>query len=146
MSAIGNRTILKAADEAFLRRDWKAFASLHAESVIVHSPLSTDPTKGREAHVEQLTNILTAFPDLRVDTIRAFGEGPWMCCEQTMTGTHTGPLPGPAGQLLPPTNMAIRLDVCTVFKLEGGQITEEHLYFELAGLMAQLGFAPGPEV
>jgi len=32
--------------------------------------------------------------------------------------------------------------VAVVFNLEGGQITEVHEYFDLAGFMAQLGLGP----
>ncbi len=31
---------------------------------------------------------------------------------------------------------------CTVYKFEGGEVTEERDYFDLHGMMAQLGLAP----
>lgn len=137
-----NIAVVRATDEALMKQDWDALGKLHANSVIVHSPMSPEPTKGRDAHIEGLKELVSAFPDMSVTEVRTFGEGDWVCGEVTMKGTHKGPLPGPAGQLIPPTNKPFRIDLCTVFKLEGGEITEEHTYFDLAGMMTQLGLMP----
>jgi hypothetical protein len=58
--------------------------------------------------------------------------------------THpaTWPLEGPGGQTIPAPNKPVRLTFCGVGRIEGGEIAEEHNFFDLLGMMAQLGVAP----
>lgn len=108
----------------------------------MYSPQTPEPTKGIAPHRESMQGLLTAFPDMQMTEEQSFGQGDWMCVTWTATGTHTGPLAGPGGQTIPPTGKPVRLDLCGVAKVEGGKITEEHNYFDLLGMMAQLGLAP----
>ncbi len=82
------------------------------------------------------------MPDTRLDVVRTFGQGDWVCLEVTSTGTHTGPLKGPGGETIPATNKPVRFQGCALYKVEGGEITELRDYFDLLGMMAQLGLAP----
>lgn len=128
--------------EAFNARNWDSIVKLHAESVIGSSPDRPEPRKGRAAIREEFVAYATAFPDSRLRIERAFGQGDWVCGEFTFTGTHKGPLPGPGGQMVPATNRPLRLTYAVVFKLEDGEITERHEYFDLYGMMVQLGLSP----
>ncbi|MFQ5950555.1 MAG: ester cyclase, partial [Candidatus Geothermarchaeales archaeon] len=85
---------------------------------------------------------LTAFPDLHVETTRAFGRGDWVCVEHITSGTHTGPMGTPDGETIPATNKKMRFEDALVFKVENDKITRRHLYFDQLGFMAQLGLAP----
>lgn len=123
-------------------RDWTRFRELHAESILDHSPVNPEPVKGVEAHLESIQNFFTAFPDAKIEMTRAFGQGDWVVTELTFSGTHTGPLAGLGAEPVPPTNRAIRIDVCGVNKVEGGKVTEEHNYYDLLGMMNQLGLLP----
>ncbi len=135
--------VVRATDEAFNERDWEAFDRLHAQSVIVYSPFSPEPTKGREAHRKEVEGMFATFPDMHVKEERTFGERDWVCSEYTVTGTHKGPMSGPGGQMIPATNKAFRLRLCSVVKVEGGEVTEERAYLDLMSLMGQLGLVPG---
>jgi len=42
-------------------------------------------------------------------------------------------------------NKSVRVPVAMIAKLEGGKFAEIHLYFDQAGLMAQLGLLPPPQ-
>lgn len=75
-------------------------------------------------------------------TIRAFGQTDWVSAEFAFKGTHKGPLPGPGGQSIPATNRPLQMKYAVVYKLEDGEITERHEYFDLLGMMAQLGIKP----
>ena len=49
------------------------------------------------------------------------------------------------GPPIPATNKSIRLPYAFFAKVEGGKFAETHLYFDVAGMMAQLGIGPaGP--
>lgn len=47
MSVEENLRVDREAIEAFNARDWDRFDQLHSESVVVHSPGSPEPAKGR---------------------------------------------------------------------------------------------------
>lgn len=127
--------------EAYNAGNLEGFVNLHAESVIEWSPDSPEPRKGRAALLQELQGYATAFPDSRIQKDRTFGHGDWVCGQFTFTGTHTGPLPGPGGQTVPATHKSLRMPYVVVYKFEGGEITERHQYFDLLGMMAQLGLA-----
>ncbi len=70
------------------------------------------------------------FPDGQVEKLRAFGQGDWAVVEFALTGTDTGPLPGPGGKAIPATNRPVRFVECIVLKFEGGKITEQRDYLD----------------
>jgi len=53
-----------------------------------------------------------------------------------------GPLHGPGGRTLPPTNKNFKIQSTFVCKVLGGRISEVRVYFDVMGLMAQLGLGP----
>ena len=128
--------------EAYNARDWDRVAKIHAESVVGWSPDRLEPRKGRAAIREEFAGYAAAFPDSRLRTERVFGQEDWVCAEFAFTGTHKGPLPGPGGQTVPATNRPLHLKYAVVFKFKGGEVTERQEYFDLLGMMAQLGLAP----
>ena len=132
----------EAAENALQARDWEAFDAAHAESVVVYSPFTPEPTKGRQAHRESLQSLATAFPDMTTERLRVFGSGDWLCAEFIVAGTNTGPWRDPTGEEVPPTNKPVRFNLMTVSKVENGVLAEEHNYFDRVGLLAQLGLLP----
>ena len=131
-----------AAESALEARDWDGFDAAHAESVVVHSPFTPEPTKGRQAHREQLQGLATAFPDMKTERLGIFGSGDWICAELLVTGTNTGPMRGPTGEDVPPTNKSVRLHILNIAQVVNGEIAEEHTYFDQLGFLAQLGLLP----
>ena len=142
MSVEENLQVNAAIIEAVNAQDWDRYVGLHAESVVSYGPESPEPRKGREALRESIQAYVTAFPDLRFEEVRTFGQGDWVCAEWVATGTHTGPLMGPGGETIPATNKTARVSGSSVLKVEGGKVTEIHGYYDLLGMMAQLGLAP----
>lgn len=142
MSVEDNLRVISKIGEAYNARNWDRIAKLHAESVIGWSPDSPEPRKGRMAIREEFVGYATAFPDSQLQIERTFGQKDWVCGEFTFAGTHTGPLPGPGGQIVQPTNRPLRMTYAVVFKFKRGEITERREYFDLAGMMTQLGLGP----
>ena len=89
-----------------------------------------------------MQGLFTVLPDLQFTEERIFDQGDWVCSIWTLTGTHTGPLKGPGGQTIPPTNKPVKFSACGVDKIEDGQLTEEDSYFDVLAILAQLGLAP----
>ncbi|MCJ2531503.1 MAG: ester cyclase [Candidatus Thermoplasmatota archaeon] len=142
MSVEENLRLVREDIETFNARDWDRYYELYAESFVHYIPGSPEPLKGRAAYREGMEGFLAAFPDIRVEIARTFGQGDWVCMEGTSTGTHTGPFKGPGGETIPATNKPVRMQGCGLYKVEGGQITELRDYYDLLGFMTQLGLAP----
>ena len=96
-----------------------------------------------EAHQAEAEQFFKTFPDNRVGNRPyqvLFGEGDWTCSISIFTGTMTGPMPGPDGNDIQPTNKKFKVEFCTVAHWnEKGEITEEKLFSNLVGLMRQIG-------
>lgn len=54
-------------------------------------------------------------------------------------GTMKGPLVMAGGKSLEPTGKRFEVDFCTVARWHEGQIVEENLFYDVVGMMQQLG-------
>lgn len=95
---------------------------------------------GREAAETMWSTWQEAFPDNRIETIALHADGRGGVHEFNATGTHTGTLRGPAGEI-PATGRSARMPMCGVYEIDDGKITSFHLYFDQAEMLRQLGLA-----
>lgn len=137
-----NLRLMKTLDDAWNSQDWETFKKRHAENVAVYWPGQPEPTRGREAHHQEAVEFFKTFPDNRVENdpyLALFGQGDWTCSVAVFTGTMKGPMKGPDGKLISPTNRSFRAEFCTVAHWVNGEIVEEKLFYDLVGVMNQLG-------
>ncbi len=100
------------------------------------------PTVGIDAHKKEGEYFFNAFPDNHVENKPYkifFGQGDWTCSVAEFTGTHKGPMIGSDGKTIQPTNKNFKVDFCTVAHWKDGKIIEENLFYDLVGMMRQLG-------
>jgi predicted ester cyclase len=101
------------------------------------------PTNGIiDAHRKEGEYSFSAFPYNHVqnDPYKVFfAQGDWTCSIAEFTGTHKGPMMGPGGKMIPPTNKKFKVDFCTVAHWKNGKIVEEDLFYDVVGMMTQLG-------
>ncbi len=142
MSVEENLRVIDSMYDALNTRDWDRFNADLSESAFMQSVESPEPYKGRDAIREDLQTVVAAFPDVKFEKVRSFGQGDTVAAELILAGTHKGPLPGPGGEAIPATNKPVRFQYSVVFKLEGGMITEIHRYYDQLGFLVQLGLAP----
>ena len=125
--------------EAIHRHDIEAFKACYAPNAVVVDPQYALPVQGGEAIGKDIADFLTALPDLQLRVLSTITQGTSYAAEITMSGTHKGPLLTPTSQV-PPTNKRVEIGACLVGRLDNdGRISEEHRYYDLAGMMAQLG-------
>jgi hypothetical protein len=145
MSVEGNKQLMITLDDSWNSQDWDTFNKRHHEEVAVYWPGQPEPTRGLEAHQAEAEQYFRTFPDNRVGNrpyLVLFGEGDWTCSIANFTGTMTGPMAGPDGNEIQPTNKKFKVEFCTVAHWnEKGEITEEKLFYDLVGLMRQIGLA-----
>ena len=57
-----------------------------------------------------------------------------------------GPMTMPDGSIISPTNKSFHIDFCTVaHRNENGEIVEENLFYDLMGMLKQIGVMPGEQ-
>jgi predicted ester cyclase len=124
--------------------DWDTFSKRHAENVVVHWP-GQPLTNGIEAREKEGEYFFKAFPDNHVENNpykTLFGQGEWTCSIAVFTVIHKGPIMGLDGKMIPPTNKKFKADFCTVAHWKNEKIVEENLFYDLVGMMTQLGVMP----
>jgi predicted ester cyclase len=130
-----NVEALNAHDPARLR-------ATYADDAVLETP-----DAGRFEGGEQVTGYvmvwLRAFPDAQQTIVNQLVSGNWIVSEFSMSGTHTGTLESPDGDI-PPTNRRGTARGVQIQRVEGGKIAEEHLYFDQLEILTQLGLLPEP--
>jgi predicted ester cyclase len=110
--------------------------------------VTIDPGAGRMEGLEAFRAygeaFLRAFPDGRLKVGRIVAEtAESIVVEGTFSGTHTGPLTGPDGEI-PPTGRRLELHFVDVFDARDGRICEHHVYYDQMAMLGQLGLIPAP--
>ena len=141
MSVKENMELMKTLDDACNSQDWETFEKRHAQNVAVYWPGQSEPTGGREAHYEESVEFFKTFDNKLVNNPYkiVFGQGNYTCSVADWTATMKGPLKGPDGKLIQPTNKTAKLEFCTVATWENQEIVEERLFYDVVGMMKQLG-------
>jgi ketosteroid isomerase-like protein len=137
-----NMRLMKTLDDSWNAQDWDTFDSRHVENVAVYWPGQPEPTRGGPAHRAESIEFFKTFPDNQVgnDPYKVlFGQGEWTCSVARFTGTMKGPMKRPDGTTIPPTNKSFEVEFCTVAHWQNGQIVEERLFYDLVGLLRQIG-------
>ena len=85
----------------------------------------------------------TAFPDATVTVSNVVSEGDQAVGEMTYSGTQTGPMTGPAGEI-PPTGRSVELKGAAWITIRDGKIARFNGYYDTMSMMVQLGLMPAP--
>jgi steroid delta-isomerase-like uncharacterized protein len=121
-------------------RDAAALGVFYATDVALADPMSPEPMKGRETVLATASASWKAFPDM-VWTLKGdpvVGSGA-IGYESHATGTMTGPMPGPDGEI-PATGKTFAVDMGIFWTLgTGNLIVAERAYYDWTGMLAQLG-------
>jgi steroid delta-isomerase-like uncharacterized protein len=138
MSAKGSYS---KAVEAFNTQDARAYATLYAVDAVVHDPLYPQPLRGRDAIQQDAVEVLRALPDARFTLARVVEAGDTAAVEYNLSGTHLGPLATPDGEI-PATGNSLSTDGAVFSRInDRGEVVEERRYYDVAGMLAQLGLS-----
>jgi heme-degrading monooxygenase HmoA/limonene-1,2-epoxide hydrolase len=121
------------------REGWMAGLDLHRLEMQAPGGLRLT---GQEAAETIWNTYNEAFPDNRLEIIAIHADDRGGVHEGRATGTHTGTLRGPAGEIAA-TGRTADMRFTGVYEFEEGKITSFHLYFDQAELLSQLGLAAG---
>jgi hypothetical protein len=148
MDAATNLQNMKKLDDSWNAQDLRTFRKYHAKDCIVRWP-NQPPTHGVDAHEQEAIAFFKTFPDQHLINNPykiTLAQGEWTCTVADFRGTMTGPMTMPGGTVIQPTNKSFHVDFCTVARWnEEGQILEENLFYDLTGMLKQIGLMPSRE-
>ncbi len=127
---------------------FKQWTIAMAKGDLDHAPYAvdaetSDPTgtyKGKDSILASVKVWKTAFPQANAQVTNQVAEGDQLVSEVIFRSTHTGTLTSPMGTIAP-TGKPIELHIAVVSSFRNGLIQRERSYFDLAGLMRQIGVA-----
>jgi ketosteroid isomerase-like protein len=137
-----NKRLMQTLDDAWNSQDWDTFNKRHSKDVAVYWPGQPEPTRERHNHEAEAREFFKTFPDNHLvnDPYKVLiADGDHTCSVAEFTGTMMGPMRGADGKMIPPTNKSFKVEFCTVAHWKDGEITEERLFYDLVGLMKQIG-------
>lgn len=132
--------------QAFDEADWDAFGDCFAENALSSSPDSgQEALKGPESIIEGSAKpFREAFPDAKGTPQLVLVDDRNVTSITWVTGTHTGPLKTPSGEI-PPTGKKIGEFVFHSVTLDAAnRATSEVLVNDMGSLLFQLGLNPSP--
>ena len=135
MSAVD---VARESIEAFNADDWDRFRALHADDVLEEELATQRRLEGIDALLEANQGWKQAFPDASGEITNTCESGDTAVLEITWSGTQSGPLQMPDGEL-PPSNKHAEVRACQIFRVEGDRVVESRHYFDMATLLQQVG-------
>jgi predicted ester cyclase len=130
----------KVADnivKAYTSGDPVAIANLYAEDAVVIQP--GEVIRGRKAIQESMESNFRAFPDGKIEFLTILPSGNHIVFEQVGSGTNTGPISTPEGEI-PPTGKKVEFKAVWIGRISPeGLIEEDRTYYDTADFMRQLG-------
>lgn len=131
--------LVRKFEGSYNRNDGKAVVELLAADVVGYDPSIPEPLRGRDAVMSWFRKGHSIFPDLKMEPVRTIADGRLVSVEYVESGTHKGAFPGPGGRMVGPTNKSFSHRLCIIYRLEKRKIAEFRLYWDVLGVMAQLG-------
>jgi steroid delta-isomerase-like uncharacterized protein len=127
--------------EAFNAADWDRFRATLSSDCVYDELATQRHIEGQDAIIDANRGWKEAFPDAHGTVERTMAGNGTVTVEITWEGTQTGPLHTPGGDI-PPSSRHVAVKAVQVFDLEGDKIREVHHYFDMMGLLQQVGAAP----
>lgn len=126
----------------FNARNMQAIDALHAPGfTTTHAPGAAGPLT-EEQNRMMLQGMWLAFPDMKLEVSLQVFQEPYVVLHWLATGTHTGPLLTASGAEIPPTGKAVQLAGSTTMEIEDGKHKQAWMFYDQAGMLAQLGLLP----
>lgn len=125
--------------DIFNGRAWGRAQDTYDPEVVMVEPAST--TRGVGSYLQLAQGFVTAFPDCRMEVSAVLESGNLAVIEGVYSGTHTGVLATPQGEV-PPTGRTLALPLCDVFEIAAGRIVSIRAYYDQMAFAAQLGLLP----
>ena len=133
-------TARRIVDESWNKHNTKLLDELFANDAVLHIPQDPTVAKGPHGAKATLETYLTAFPDLKMTIEKELTDGDYVVQHLRAIGTNTGELNG-----MPATGKKANVTGVMTTKFHDGKVVEAWSFFDILGLMQQLGAIPTPQ-
>ncbi|MGE0703389.1 MAG: ester cyclase [Vicinamibacterales bacterium] len=124
---------------ALNRHDVDTFLSFYAPEAMITDPQYPEALQGIAAIRKDMEDFLRALPDLKFTVDTRVDDGQTVAFEGTCRGTHNGPMATPQGEI-PATGRPVTMRFAAFVRLSpDGRIAQERRYYDVAGVIQQLG-------
>jgi hypothetical protein len=139
----GLLALMTKGDDLFNGRDFVGLDEVHHPGMIAYVTGNAEPIYGREAHGAAMQQMVRMFPDVHVHTPYPiqFGGGDWITVVTNVTGTFTGEMTGPDGNVISPTGKAFDLEFAQTSKWDGDQLIVISAFWDASLQANQLGLS-----
>jgi predicted ester cyclase len=137
---------VKACNGYLNGKDWDKFGSCLTDSATFEHVDSQMPaSNGKQAILDNLKNMATAFPDFAITPTMIFVNGNKVAEVGVYSATNSGAMKGPMGEM-PATNKKVGVWYLNVLELDpaAGGVTKEQLFTDEGTMMGQLGMHKMP--
>ena len=136
--SIDNKILVRRLyEEVWNMRRLEVIGELISPSHAVQIREFVDSGIGPEAYARNVTQFVTAFPDMKFTVLDLVAEDDKVVACWNISGTHQGEFRGIA-----PTGKRISVDGITINQLANGKIMDSYVSWDWWGLMEQLGAIP----
>jgi predicted ester cyclase len=125
--------------DATNRKDWAACAALIDPHCEMWTPAGSG--EGPEAVLSFNRMWAVAFPDYRIISVRQVASGENVASENRFTGTHSGVLSLPTGDMAA-TGRAVDGPYVGFFRVVDDRIVSQRVYLDRLDIMEELGLVP----
>jgi hypothetical protein len=101
---------------------------------------------GRDGARQFLSAWSEAMPDNEISVANEYIAGSVVVQEAVFSGTHTGNLAAPNGLVVSPTGRQVQVPYVDILVVEGDQVASDHVYWDQAEMLTQLGLMPAEPV
>jgi len=137
------KALLDSALEIWNNGNMALVEDVFATEVVAHTSTFPEDIVGLEGIKNWVKFARTAFPDMYMTFDEIIVKGDKIVARFTVTGTNTGPMSMPIGDL-PPTGKKVRFTGLGIDLVQDGKITEELVVYNVLDMMLQLGFTLTP--
>ena len=125
---------------------WRALdpariAAIYSETASMVDMSAATTLEGPEAIQAYLTEFFAAFEDFSSEILNLFATEEWAAAEWVFGGRYTGQFPG----YPPGSSQSVTVYGAEILGLADGQIQQDRRYYDIYGILVQLGLAPSPE-
>ena len=129
--------------DAFNASDWQRFRALLADNMTYEETGTGRRVQGADEYVRLCQGWKEGFPDVKGTVRKTLAQGETVAQQIVWEGTHTGPLVGPAGTMLPSgRRTTTHATIWATF--QDGKLREASHYLDLLALLQQIGALPQP--
>ncbi len=129
--------------EAFNQADWATVRELCGPAMVYEETGTGERIEGLDAFIDKSREWRAVLPDCTGEITRMLLDGDTTVMEIVWRGTHSGPLPTPAGPV-PPSGAAVEVWATMWQRWDGDKIVHERHHLDVLTLLAQVGAVPAP--